>query len=88
MVQLGRRGNECRINGIIHFRNATQRVPPVLNNGIRLGDKIPIARRHAVPLNATHASQQHCGSPSFCPVRARTFSREDRADHLYHQKAQ
>jgi len=56
--------------------------PPVFNNGIRLGDKIPIAGRQAVPLNATDASEQHCGSPTFCPVHTPSFSHEDRADHL------
>jgi len=50
-----------------------QRVPPVFSNGIRPGDKIPNAGRHEVPLNATAASKQHCGSPTFCPVRASRF---------------
>jgi hypothetical protein len=68
--------------------NAMQRVPTVFNKGSRLGHKIPIAGRHAVPLNATDVSQQHCSSPTFCPVRVRGFSREDRADHLYHQTPQ
>ena len=85
---LGRKGKEFRINGIIHFRNAMQWVPPVFNKGIRLDDKIPIASRHAVPLNATDASEQHCGSPTFCAVRALGFSREDRDGHINHQMPQ
>ena len=65
-----------------------QRVPPVFNKGIRLCDKIPVTGRHAVPLNATDASEQHCGSPTFCAVRALGFSREDRDRHLCHQMPQ
>jgi len=65
-----------------------ERFPAVFNNGITLGDKINIAGRLAVPLNATDASEQHCGSPTFCPVRGSSCSREDRADHLYHQMPQ
>jgi len=79
---------ECKTNGIIRSRNAVQRVPPVFNNGIRLGDKINIAGRRAVRLNATDGSEQHCGSPAFCPVSYPIFSREDRADHLHHQMPQ
>jgi len=60
-----------------------QRVPPFFNNGIRLGDKITIAGRRAVPINATDASEQHCGSPTFCPVRGPSFSPEDRAGHIH-----
>jgi hypothetical protein len=76
------------MNGIIHFRNSMQRVPPLFSNGIRLGYKIPVAGRHAVPLNATDASEQHCGLPTFCPVRVLSFSREDKADHLCYQTQQ
>jgi hypothetical protein len=68
--------------------NPMQRVPTAFNNGISLGDKSPIAGRHTVPLNATDVSEQHCGSPTFCPARVRGFSLEDRADHLYHKKPQ
>jgi len=65
-----------------------QRVPPVFNNGVRLGKKIPIAGRRAIPLNGTDSSEQHCGSTAFLLVRGPRFSREGGADHLYHQMPQ
>jgi len=79
---------ECKMNGVIQFRTAMQRFPPVFNNGIRLCDKIPVAGRHTVHINATDTSEQHCGSPTFCAVRALGFSREDRDCHLNHQMPQ
>jgi hypothetical protein len=53
--ELGRKGKEYRINGIIHFPNAMQLVPSLFSNSIKLGNKIPMAGGYTVHLNATDA---------------------------------